>query len=85
MYKGWQQMSLDKVKHWLLAKQHTVFCSKVQEVARCSKIQIHYINTESVYNTMVSVSLHGGKQMVPKTWKLKRARVVDFANNFFGS
>lgn len=34
---------------------------------------------------MVSVNLHGGKQMVPKTWKLKRARVVDFANSFFGS
>lgn len=76
-------MSLDKVKHWLL--DNNTFCGKVQEVAGCSQIEIHYTDAESVYDTMVSVNLHGGKKMVPKTRKLKRARVVDFANSFSGS
>lgn len=63
---------------------------EVQKAAHCSEIEIHYINTGSVYNTFVSATLPRCKQMVKKkkkkkAWRLKQARDVDFASSFYGS
>lgn len=38
-------------------KKKKTCCGEIQEVARCSEMEIHYINIGSVYNTIVSTQM----------------------------